>query len=684
MIQFFLFLPLILAGSDYDLEGTAPLSYTWTSHYDRLEHNGQWVNYVWSVNPDYLIFDSANISFELNRADCSLSLKDPLTGKLSISNYSKSFQIDGIDTVLPQCNLDEVLPLEDGLKITTTQNGGGFDFKTIFEADAAGTIEWTYELINGDLLTSKQFTIIEECPKCNVLETEGDRFIMDTYYLDTKNRVHGALKGEDTRNGLSLIYETDPTDFLEKEIIDPTFGYTSGTFYRVGPSGGLGASCEFVPYTIDNTNGQMIKWDDLQPSICYIQAPRWNITSIPDYAVIDSVNVQIDVGGLTNPIVCDWKEITTDPDTAAASALWIDILSGTFFLNADAGCTTAGTDKVFDMGADGITDVQNNLSVDWWAVGISYDDMVRDTSDHFVTFTDPELEVQYSLYDEPDATLSQTVTAIGDIIQVNGTVTINEVGDDGTPANITAIVQYMNGTAFETNNTINNGTAEPYTITYGSFWQYITDDLIKNITTVAQIQNQNSTLNFTISNFTARQYEANYSLAVVPSQGLVNYTFPDAGTLQVNRFQDNTTWQIECNWLDLSDAFLGVASTEWANETAIGAARLSMPLGTAYTICYNDDELFTTATPTNYTSQLQGGLVIFDELGGFMGAPAALLVVMGIISLASGRNFPVIAVIAISTIGVMGALGLLLLDAEIWGLLVVAAGITIFGIRKFF
>jgi len=52
--------------------------------------------------------------------------------------------------------------------------------------------------------------------------------------------------------------------------------------------------------------------------------------------------------------------------------------------------------------------------------------------------------------------------------------------------------------------------------------------------------------------------------------------------------------------------------------------------------------------------------------------------------MASGRNFPIIAVITIAVVGILGALGLLIMDGALWGFLIVAAGITIFGIRKFF
>ena len=137
--------------------------------------------------------------------------------------------------------------------------------------------------------------------------------------------------------------------------------------------------------------------------------------------------------------------------------------------------------------------------------------------------------------------------------------------------------------------------------------------------------------------------------------------------------------------LNFGDAFENkTAGDTWFNETATGYLEYSCPGGTFITACYNEDLLFVTSYPANATTLLVSGTAMFDQLGGFLGAPAALIVVLGIYSLATGRNFPIISVIAMAAIGIMGALGLLVLSGEIWGLLMVLTGLGLFGLRKFF
>ncbi len=172
---------------------------------------------------------------------------------------------------------------------------------------------------------------------------------------------------------------------------------------------------------------------------------------------------------------------------------------------------------------------------------------------------------------------------------------------------------------------------------------------------------------------------------MVVSQGPVNYTTNVNTGVKVNRDKGGATFQIECTCLNYADAFQNqTAGDTWHNDTVTGYFNYMCPSGTFVSACYNDDLLFVTSYPANSSSILVSGTAIFDQLGGFMGAPAALLVVLAIYSLGTGRNFPVISIVAMSAMGVMGALGLMVLSGEVWALLMVLTGVTIFGARKFF
>jgi hypothetical protein len=689
MISILFFIPLLVIGSNYDLDQTGDNEFLWTSHYPRILDGGQWVNYIWSDDGNTIRFDSASLSYELNKSDCSFVLFEPNTNIKSIERYSKTLLINDIVTSLPACTITNITPTINGLDIITTQNGAGYDFKTIFESTGRGSIEWTYEMVNGDFLTSKRFKIIEDCLNCTPERSIGDLIILGDYILDTKNRIHDRLLSTDTRSGVKLTFESQPRGFMEKEIIDPDFSSVTAYNGRIQTNNGITTPCETLAgqsslkYT-DSSYAFVSVSSTNQP--CARAFIEWDTSTIPDFSNILDVQLNYDVTSASGGRNCDINAMVNKPSGAAtAYTLWTDIGDGNQYISNDSGCTTVSDGKVLNLGSLALTDLKNLLGSNWFAIGIKYVSETRDASGHQTVFrlNDAQLNIHYSLYEPPTGSISHSINKIGDVFNLQGIITVDDIANS-TPANITSIILAVNGTIINTNSTIHNGTSAPYNINFGPFWYQATDGDLRNFTSIVTMQNQNSTAQITNETITARQYGPNYISAIVPTQGLVNYSFPDAGTININRDLGGATFQIECNYIELSNAFLNTESALWTNQTNIGAFSESYPQSARYVSCYNDDLLFTTAIPNNYTSQLQGGLIIFDELGGFMGAPAALLVVLGLISMATGRNFPVIAVITIATVGIMGALGLLIMDGALWGFLIVAAGITIFGIRKFF
>src|SRR3990172_152639 len=148
--------------------------------------------------------------------------------------------------------------------------------------------------------------------------------------------------------------------------------------------------------------------------------------------------------------------------------------------------------------------------------------------------------------------------------------------------------------------------------------------------------------------------------------------------------QSGAVFSIECAYITQADAFFNsTGDLLWDNKTNTGYYSNDYA-GYYYITCYNDGELFTTILSQNYTNQLVPGLVIFDQLGGFVGAPSIILVIIAILSLATGRNFPIVIIIAVSVTGIMGAMSLIVLDPSIWAALIIIAGITLFGVRKFY
>lgn len=298
---------------------------------------------------------------------------------------------------------------------------------------------------------------------------------------------------------------------------------------------------------------------------------------------------------------------------------------------------------------------------------------------------------QKSLYlaSSTTGTITKTNGTVGDVIQINATYHPSS----GVP-NPIAVAQYIivNGTVVDIitgNHTILNN------YTFPAMWHQFASNHTEAIAIKIKMTNYTGTpfesyVNITGSSFNAnREYGPDYFTAKDASQGQVNYTY-DGTNFKVNRNNapNGTVWKIECQYLSWSDAFFNNTSGgTWDNQTNHGyyIHALTRPTTNYYTSCWNDGLLFSGALITgNSTNYIIPGLVIFDQLGGFLGAPSVLIFVLAILSWGTGRNFPMVITIAVSALGIMAALGLLILNGAYWPIIFVVAGLAIFGIRKFY
>ena len=143
-------------------------------------------------------------------------------------------------------------------------------------------------------------------------------------------------------------------------------------------------------------------------------------------------------------------------------------------------------------------------------------------------------------------------------------------------------------------------------------------------------------------------------------------------------------FNIECQYFTQADAFFNnLVLGTWDNKSNV-LFYVGDTFGYYYLQCFNDGELFIISIAQNYTNALVPGLIIFDQLGGFFGAPSIILVIISILSLGTGRNYPIIMLIAASVTGILLALELLILDPGLVVAIVVMTGFGLFGIRKFY
>ena len=102
-LLFFLIVPALLinnayaeAGETFDTRINPDGTVTWTSHYPRINHNDQWVNYFITDGNSLFEFRSANLVFDFNKDNCFFKLYDPEDNTEVIPAYSSELFIDSI------------------------------------------------------------------------------------------------------------------------------------------------------------------------------------------------------------------------------------------------------------------------------------------------------------------------------------------------------------------------------------------------------------------------------------------------------------------------------------------------------------------------------------------------------------------------------------------------------------
>lgn len=276
---------------------------------------------------------------------------------------------------------------------------------------------------------------------------------------------------------------------------------------------------------------------------------------------------------------------------------------------------------------------------------------------------------------------------VGDVINATGTLTVTT--SSPKPVTIDTLELIRNGTIVGTVTPTNSLNIETEILT-PPVWYPITNDNYYEYWFNATLTNGIDTTEITsnVINIT-RIYDPDYFPGIDTPAQLVNYTISrETSDMTLNFNRDiGGTWQAECLYANLAQALAGDGEGTWDNQTDIGYYTDNQNIGnteTVYIACYNDDLLFTTTSYSNSTNSLVLGLSIFDDLGGLFGAPSVLLIILAVATMATGRNAPTMLVVLLTVIGIVGALGMLVLEAEVWGILVVAGAIGIFQVRRLF
>nr|NGX63533.1 hypothetical protein [Candidatus Anoxychlamydiales bacterium] len=291
--------------------------------------------------------------------------------------------------------------------------------KPSWDGHEFGFVEWLKDVdvssivINGTKLdTDGTYTFTKgEIPKDLInLVKDTSVFLID--YKKAKTNFEKVIV---TITGgivdIQILFTDNPTILNQNEIMtqDPTLGFSlTSQRYQSVSEASVDTSCLTTSHA--STGGTSIRIRLSASTVadgCDFPAPEWDISSIDDDATsISQIRIKYNVTSVLNPRSCEYRDMTNQPSGGASNdAKLADIRDGTIF-GTDSQCTSTGEGLIFTMNSDARTDLASRLVDDWWGFGITFDDDVRNTSQHRVDWDElkVELEVTYSV---------ATITTIG-------------------------------------------------------------------------------------------------------------------------------------------------------------------------------------------------------------------------------------------------------------------------------
>jgi len=431
---------------------------TWKSQERWIKNqNAVYVPFIITEEPNTIKVEGGTKSFIYDKNNCSIQIfgdgiiypnEEPIISYynvivketpvamdiwsyMTINNLACSTQIiqdsKSYSIITKKTNFNSILNTGGDFLITYTKSVDG-DFKVI--------PQYTNKDINKDSTHKYSFTDITET--IDNIKLDGQEFnkentdmveftkeqVTDKILIfqngdvvikydnqDSVNDLLWATKIIDLSNKLQVINDyaniKEALATGDTLILDPTFSYTNGTWKSVYK--------EIVPDTsticpvagtgtpiITNGDFRIDKILAFNDRFCLMSSSRWDTTSIPDTATITDVDIRYDVSSVVLPQNCDWVRMTTDPDTASAEDLFLDIfgtISDFDYISNDSGCTTVTDDKLIDLGDTANTDLKNDLINNRFSVGYKFADMTSSGARNQI-FSDAtgkavELQVEY-------------------------------------------------------------------------------------------------------------------------------------------------------------------------------------------------------------------------------------------------------------------------------------------------
>lgn len=418
-----------------------------TLHDPKIKDSDEtWQNYLFKETDTSFIFESQTYgSFALDKSSCSLTIYNngfATSGNKLFDSFSfvlKEAQ-NGTDIwtditpSLPACIFKtkktdtgvEITGTRDSTKIVnlqhTFQNG-----TTVQSYRTGGLFEIKISTLDGPLQAQSFYTNHDDIKdnthkymatyvlngSIQEVTVDGTKYTND-FTLSTDNITNHILSLKiantvielDNTESESLAWAyklvngsiiadfgnvNGPLQTNAKIELDPIFNFKKASVHRVITTSSADANCN-----AGSTKDQIAilhKEDSATSGNCRYLALELDMTQLAGQD-LKSATLSTTVNTATNGINCDINPVTNRPSTTAASTLATDINDGTAYSNNNSWCTSTGQ-KSIALPAAFINDCEANLANGWCALGITFDSITRDSSDHTVDFSDFEITFSY-------------------------------------------------------------------------------------------------------------------------------------------------------------------------------------------------------------------------------------------------------------------------------------------------
>ncbi len=463
----------VLISENFDGTNT----YQWISHAERIFDDtiNQWRDYVLFEDINIIKVESAQGSYIFDKNDCTLSFykggvidknDSPIIGSDTYAVY-QSVDGTGVWNAVSQINDAQcqttLIQNSTHLEIQGMKAHAVGEFKVRYIKTDGSPLKTQLEVTNLSGLTDRRFGFTQtiDVPQFikfgNVqrdLSQFDDKTFDRDFLLNNKANVtkltdkvnfdfSQAFKylsdirvmWDGSQSSLVFNFSNNAPILLPNEmlVIDPTFSEADPTVDGTLRDDSNNEICDAAPASLirdDTTAGLSIGiLSAASAADCDISFYEWDTTSIPDTSIIVDSDFLFDITAIFGggPGTCDFRQLTNKPSGAVgAAALWADVHDGNTYVNNDAQCDSAGNNKSVDLGPFGDLDIQNNLGVNWFAIGVHMDGDIGGGTSGGHKLSQPAAEEDGAATPPPTLSityvlLENTPDAVDDLVAANTT-----------------------------------------------------------------------------------------------------------------------------------------------------------------------------------------------------------------------------------------------------------------------